>query len=284
MSDLLPRPNVLAAVMTYNRHALLRRCLRAIGEQTLRPRSVLLLDNGSTDGTVEMVRTEFPEVQVHQTGENLGSAGAIREALRVALEAEPDYIWFFDDDAVPFPSCLETLLREMQSLEQDVRLGALRPMVRDPRTGEVGGGATPHAALLSGAMAREVGLPPAETFMELSDRTYNEMMRKRGYEILRVPFVLAEHSVRSRRTMRKIVRDGFRVTPWRLYYAVRNRVWHSVYAQRSARHFVHTLGFVGRTLLLLTVFGRPRRGHFLIIRGLIDGLRGRLGRCVEPTN
>ncbi|MGH2626228.1 MAG: glycosyltransferase, partial [Anaerolineales bacterium] len=176
-------PTVLAAVMTYNRKDVLRRCLAAIRAQTLSPSGVLLLDNGCTDGTAEIVARDFPEVRVHRTGENLGSAGAIREALRVALETAPDYVWFFDDDVIADPACLEILLREMRSLEPDVRVGVLRPMVRDPRTGEVGGGATPHAALLSGAMVRDVGLPPGETFMELSDHIYSAMIRRRGYLI-----------------------------------------------------------------------------------------------------
>jgi len=276
-------PTVLAVVMTYNRREVLRRCLEAIRAQTLRPAGVQLLDNGSTDGTIEMVASDFPEVRVHGTGENLGSAGAIREALRVALETAPDYVWFFDDDVVAHPSCLEILLREIRSLEPDVRVGVLRPMVRDPHTGEVGGGATPHGALLSGAMARVVGLPPGDTFMELSDPIYNAMIRKHGYQILRVPFVLAEHQVRNEKSLRQVVREGFSVTPWRLYYAVRNRIWHSVYKEHSPRQFARTVAIALRTLFLLTLFGRPRRGHLMVIRGLIDGMLGRLGRRVEPT-
>ncbi|HEU4760634.1 MAG TPA: glycosyltransferase, partial [Dehalococcoidia bacterium] len=104
-----PAPTVLAVVMAYNRRDPLRRCLDAIRHQSQPPTGVLVLDNGSTDGTSEMLAREFPNVRVHQTGENSGSAGAIREALRVALEAAPDYIWFFDDDVVPYPACLETL-------------------------------------------------------------------------------------------------------------------------------------------------------------------------------
>jgi len=206
----------------------------------------------------------------------------MHEALRLALKAAPDYVWLFDEDVAPYPACLETLVREMGSLEPEVRIGALRPMVRDPRTGNVGGGGTSHAALLSGVMVREVGLPPMETFIELSDHIYNAMVRRHGYEILRVPIVLAEHPVRSRESLRSIVRGGFRAAPWRLYYAVRNRVWHSLYAERSIRDFVLTVVMALRTLLLLTIFGRPRRGHAMVFRGMMDGMRGRLGRRVEP--
>jgi len=35
-------------------------------------------------------------------------------------------------------------------------------------------------------------------------------------------------------------------------------------------------------ILFMTLFGRPRRGQFLVLRGVVDGVFGRLGRRVEP--
>lgn len=276
-------PRIVTAVMTYNRRDLLRRCLQGIGAQSRPSGVVLVVDNASTDGSAEMLAREFPHVLVHRTGENLGCAGAMHEALRLALTMDPEYIWFFDDDVVPAPTCLEALLAEARRLERERRLGVLRMMIRDPQSGEVAGGGISSGSLLRVEMVRAVGLPRSELFIELSDHTYNALIRKSGYEILRLPLVLAEHPVERPRSLREIMARGYRVKPWRLYYAVRNRIWYSLYEQRSIRQFLRTVGLAVRAFTLLTIFGRPRRGQLLVVRGMIDGLLGRLGRRVEPN-
>lgn len=283
MDNASQTPVIVAAVMTYNRMESLRRCLQRIRAQTVPASHILVVDNASTDGTREMLSSEFPEVRIYRTGENLGCAGAMREALRLALDLRPDYIWFFDDDVIADPACLETLLRGMQTLERDRRIGVLRPMVRDPESGDVVGGGTSHASLLRAEMVRIVELPQAELFIELSDRTYNTQIRRSGFEILRLPVVLAEHPVNRPKGLREILVRGYRVKPWRLYYAVRNRIYLSLYVERSLRRFIRQVSVATGTLMLLTFFGRPRRGQTLILRGIADGMLGRLGRRVDPS-
>src|SRR5947208_2050021 len=56
--------DVCAVVVTFNRRELLRECLLALREQTRRPQRVIVVDNASTDGTPELVRAEFPEVEL----------------------------------------------------------------------------------------------------------------------------------------------------------------------------------------------------------------------------
>jgi len=273
----------VAAVMTYNRRDSLRRCLQAIRDQTTPPAEILVIDNASTDGTEAMLSAEFPEARVLRTSENTGCAGAMEEALRFALTFAPEYIWFFDDDAIPVRSCLETLSREIRTLERERRVGVLRPMIRDPQTGDLVGGGMSHGALLRADMVAAVGYPHANLFIELSDHSYARLLRQAGYEIFRVPTVLVEHPVDRPRSLREIVAGGYRVKPWRLYYRVRNRIYFSLYVQRSIPQFLRQLAITVRTVALLTLFGRPRRGHALVVRGVLDGILARLGRRVEPS-
>jgi len=269
--------------MTYNRCGMLRQCLDGIRAQTMPPATILVLDNASTDGTARMLAEMFPDVQVRRMAENLGCTGAMHEVLKHALTFAPDYIWFFDDDAVPYPSCLETLVREMQALEGDRRVGVLRVHMRDPVTGDVSGGGVSTASLLRAEMVSRVDLPRSDLFMESSDHSYNAQIRKAGYEILRVPVVLVQHPVRRPKTVRQIIAGGYRVSPWRLYYAVRNELYLDLYVQRSFRDFLRHLALAARTLVLLTLFGRPRRGQLFVVRGIVDGMLGRTGRRVEPA-
>lgn len=80
--------------------------LRGLGEQT-RPVDVVVVDNGSADGSRELVEREFPEVEVVALGRNLGFG----PALNRAVELRPaDPLILLNNDAVPEPRFVEALL------------------------------------------------------------------------------------------------------------------------------------------------------------------------------
>ncbi len=80
-------PDISVAVVSYNTRELLRACLRSLmarqadGEATL---EIIVADNGSDDGSVEMVRAEFPAARVIETGGNIGFGRANNLALQAA--------------------------------------------------------------------------------------------------------------------------------------------------------------------------------------------------------
>ena len=77
-------PRVSAIVVSYNTRADLLRCLEALRAQAGVPLETILVDNASTDGTVDAVRAGSPEVQVLANAENLGFARANNLGLRAA--------------------------------------------------------------------------------------------------------------------------------------------------------------------------------------------------------
>ncbi len=84
----------------------LARALRSIGEQS-RPVDVVVVDNGSGDGSTELLRREFPEVTLVELGRNLGFG----PALNRAIEAHPgDPVILLNDDVECEPRALEALL------------------------------------------------------------------------------------------------------------------------------------------------------------------------------
>jgi hypothetical protein len=78
-------------VVSYNVRELLRRCL-----ESTREHEVVVVDNASSDGTVEMVRTSFPEVRLLAWDENRGFSAAINAAAR---EATGDVFLLLNPDA-----------------------------------------------------------------------------------------------------------------------------------------------------------------------------------------
>lgn len=100
---------VCAIVVTYNRNELLKECLIALKNQTRKPDHILVVDNASTDGTFEMVKEQFPDVDIFRLPENQGGAGGFHEGMKWAYEMGYDWLWLMDDDGVPNYDCLEKL-------------------------------------------------------------------------------------------------------------------------------------------------------------------------------
>lgn len=130
---------VSAIVVTYNRRDLVLRCVAAVLGQSVRVQRLIIVDNGSTDGTIEAVEALcqrplgprgptasggcFASESMLEAGDgegvrllylamtsNAGMAGGVEAGLKHALEGTDDDFWIMDDDGYPDQSCLESLL------------------------------------------------------------------------------------------------------------------------------------------------------------------------------
>jgi GT2 family glycosyltransferase len=114
-------------VVSYRTPDLLRTCLSAIAAERARVAlEIFVVDNASRDGSVELVRTEFPWVNLIQNDVNRGFGAAHNQALRVA---KGRYWLVLNSDTVPAPGSLRQLLDFMDA-NPDV--GASGPRLRYP--------------------------------------------------------------------------------------------------------------------------------------------------------
>ena len=93
MSDSVP-DQLTVVIPSWNRCELLRNCLNSLKHQTT-PCRVLVVDNGSTDATVEMLKTEFPEVDCLRLHRNLGFSRAVNEGIR---RCRTEYVGLLNND------------------------------------------------------------------------------------------------------------------------------------------------------------------------------------------
>jgi len=89
---------VKAIVVTYNGLKWIDRCLGSLRRSSV-PIEVIVIDNGSTDGTVEKIRAEFVDVHLITNSENLGFGKANNIGIAIGLDDKADYFFLLNQDA-----------------------------------------------------------------------------------------------------------------------------------------------------------------------------------------
>lgn len=117
---------VLAMVLNYNGGCVVGTCVDALATQTHAALDILLIDNASSDGSVERVLEKHPGVEVIQNAENLGFCAANNQGLDRVLAAGYDAGLLVNDDVVLEPDSVERLAAV---LEGDPSVGVAGPKV-----------------------------------------------------------------------------------------------------------------------------------------------------------
>jgi GT2 family glycosyltransferase len=115
---------VVVVVLSFNKREDTLRCLESVGRMRYRPREVVLVDNGSTDGTADAVALAHPGVHQVRSPVNLGAAGGRNLGLRYAERFPYAYLLFLDDDAVADERLAEELVA---ALRGDAAAGLATP-------------------------------------------------------------------------------------------------------------------------------------------------------------
>src|SRR5207248_11426032 len=99
---------VLAQLHTFNEADVIDQALDRLQRQRRKPDAIIIVDNGSTDRTLDRTFPDWVTVIRHAT--NLGTSGTVRTGFAYAVTQEFDWIWILDADSVPEPDALENLL------------------------------------------------------------------------------------------------------------------------------------------------------------------------------
>ena len=109
---------VIAVVVTYNRKELLKECVQALLNQDYKGCSVLVVDNASTDGTLDYIEEYIDNDKVYykNTGANLGGAGGFNFGIKEAYKMGCDFVWLMDDDCIVHKDSLTELIKADEEL------------------------------------------------------------------------------------------------------------------------------------------------------------------------
>jgi len=113
-------------VVSYNTKALTEKCLRSIFASAVLSEEVAVVDNNSSDGSVEMIRSQFPQVKLIENKENVGFAKANNQALKIA---KGKYAWLLNSDTEIGAKVLSQLVDFMES---NISVAAVSPQLVYP--------------------------------------------------------------------------------------------------------------------------------------------------------
>lgn len=294
-------PHVAVIVLTWNGQPHTMACLRSLATMGVTPTQVIVVDNGSTDGTPMAVRLQFPGVTVLENEENLGFAAANNRGIHHALARGADYIWLLNNDTVVAPDCLSALLAVAES---DPKIGMVGPKIyyydRPHRLQSAGGQISWHpfgthligegeadhgqydqirevdfvsgCALMAKRQAIEVtGLLDPDFFAYYEDPDWSVRMRRAGFRVVYVPQARVWHKGCMSSGSNSALRDYYNHRN-QLLFVRKHGPWHARW-----RAYLASLGTVGKQLLR-ALFPPRRPGAVAALRGVRDFYLGRLGR------
>ncbi len=282
-------------IVTYNRIELLKECMEHVLNQTLAPKSVVLIDNASTDGTKEYLdslNTDKFSLRVVHMENNTGGAGGFYQGLVEAMRTDSDWFMLIDDDAILEYDCLEKMSYVMSCNNAKAYACTVRSFGKiDTSHRRIAVGAVPereyqkdafsciYATFCGLVVARnlveKIGYPIKEYFIWFDDTEYSMRIQKHT-EII----VCTQAELNHKITPVHSGENQHHTATWKNYYGTRN----SIDSLRRHKMWKKLLKEIKRISgIILRFFKYTLQGDNCLIEaqifwtGLKDGLRGKLG-------
>lgn len=277
-------------------------CLKSLRSTNYENYKVVLVDNGSEDDSVAAVRQNFPEVEIVETGKNLGFAGGNNVGMEYAIKQGADYLFLINNDTNVHPDYLKELV---EVAESDPKIGAAGSKIyyySEPERIWWAGGKvnwlknkgehigldemdkgqydetrevdymTGCALLVKREVVEKIGVLEDDYFLYYEDTDYSLRIKNAGYKVVYVPKSKIYHKV-SRST-----KPG---SPSYIYYHTRNGL---VNARRNGDILVKIAIYIFAILLFfkqlikIAFFPDKRTWAFAVLRGEKDFLIGKMGK------
>ena len=293
---------VAIIIVNWNGKADTLACLASLRADDYPCKHIIVVDNGSHDNSVSVIRANYPEVEVLSTGENLGFTGGNNAGIARAVESGAGYIFLLNNDTTLEADALTELVR---AAEAHPDAGLCTPLIRyydRPEEVWFGGSritlanawathdnralpeqnagvqdipwASGCAMLIPTEMMRQLGGFDDRFFLNWEDVDLSLRIGKAGRKIILVPAAVIYHKVG-----RAISTAGGAG----LYYHVRNRLLLlRIYSkQRYSLNYGRVLLSVSRTALRAFIHHENNglSGLRLVWRAICDDLLGRFGKA-----
>ncbi len=296
-------PRVAIVMLSWNGREDTLACLDSLANLSYPQWFVVVVDNGSTDGSADAVAASHPDAVLVRLGRNHGFTGGTNRGIAAALERGADAVVLLNNDMLVEPGFIEPLVRAVaedpsaaaaccQILFADAPdriwyAGAPYRPGRGHHGRNIRFGETPlppcaapyatdcacaGAMLISRSALEQLGLLEDDLFAYREDLEWSLRARSHGRRVLVVPASVVRHKVSAS--------TGGEASPTSLYYDVRNGL--AVAERYDPRGRVRTAARRGESVLAHLAQGIRARHRSSAVRAVLagwwDARRGRLGQ------
>ena len=237
---------VAIIILNWNQEADTVECLTSLKALKYENYEIILVDNGSHDGSPDILQKQFPNIKMIRNPKNLGFVGGNNVGIKETLKTGADYILLLNNDTVVEPDFLSLLV---QTMENDKTVGVVSPKIMfyhdRKKIWFVGGNYLPiirktnhkhygevdcgqvkkitDVAWVSGCcmlikreVVEKVGLFDPDYFNNYEDVDFCERAKVAGYKIMLVPQAKIYHKFAASM--------GGKFSPYYTYYRTRNNL------------------------------------------------------------
>jgi rhamnopyranosyl-N-acetylglucosaminyl-diphospho-decaprenol beta-1,3/1,4-galactofuranosyltransferase len=224
---------VIAVVVTYNRLTQLSECITALRNQSRPLDSILVINNGSTDGTEDWLKAQ--QDIIYFTQNNIGGAGGFSTAIQMGYKQGFEWIWCMDDDGLPKEDALANLLlaepNELTLMNCAVidsadkksfvwNTGGYKTLAEVPGNIIEGIGHPFNGTFINRRIIERVGVPRAKFFLWGDETEYYYRIVRRN----KIPVCTVVNSIHYHpATAFSVKKDWDYTSGWKMYYYIRNR-------------------------------------------------------------
>ena len=269
----------------------LKGCLDSLMIQSRQDFSVVLIDNGSDDGSADYVESHYPEVTVYRHEENMGFCYAVNEGIRMA---NTPYVILLNNDTACETSFIEELVDAMEENKDCFACASRMVRMDDPDKMDNGGdyycalgwafaygkgkpaqkygrrreifSACAGAAIYRKAVFEEIGLFDETHFAYLEDVDLSYRAKIAGYRILYVPEAVVHHVGSAT--------SGSIYNEFKTRYSSRNSIY-LIYKNMPWPQILLNLPFFAAGFLIKMIFF-AQKGYF---KEYVTGLRKGMKLC-----
>lgn len=288
--NMLARPRVVVVVVTWNRKNDLIECIESLKKITYSNYEMIIVDNGSTDGTAGLVIDSYPGIECIETGSNLGFSAGNNVGIKRAIEKGADYLLLLNDDTVVDPRFLDELV---DGCEKDAQVGIAGPKIYcfdDPKRlwaaadlkniGKLDEGQEDKteevtfvvgcAWLIRKDAIDRIGLLDEDLFLYGEEDEYCARAEYAGYKMLFLPRSVIWHKANVQCEHLK---------PYQVYYNCRNSLLVRRKKFNGLRFYVSVVRYLFVIVPLYTL-RHVRHGRYYLIGPIYEGLKDGILWCM----
>jgi GT2 family glycosyltransferase len=297
----MSHPSVGIIILNWNGKEVLRTCLNSIQKNNYPNYYPIVVDNGSNDGSQQMIKNDFPEAILVENEVNKGVAEGQNIGIKKALAMGTDYIFILNNDVILHPDVITNLLNAykidgvgislpiMYSYENQNEIQSSGGIINWAR----GRGDHPIRESLdlneiievdylgliftSTEIVKKVGLFNPDYFAYWEDAEYCLRVKNEGYKVVSVP---------SAKVLHFGSHDVNKITGFKSYYSTRNMFWFMKTYAKKQDYITFLIYYFGLRFWLMN-FQYLRNKSFenmsFYFRGIIDGMKYNLNKKTNKT-